>query len=544
VLLACGRGSPEERLEALFPICDVDGDSLVQRGELAAALRMVYFARFRDPEVVDIKVDKLVEEAMAGAEDDALSLRQFTEWARSDQSRVDDLRELLRTPIVSMPDDGKQEAWALRAQMAFEKIKVDNPIVELDGDEMARIMWQMIKEKLIFPFLDMDIDYYDLSVTYRDETDDQVTREAAAAIQKCKVGIKCATITPDAARVLEFNLQQMWPSPSGTLRRILGGTSFSVPIAVQGIPRCIQNWRKPIVIGRHSPPAELGASELVAEGPGTFELVFRPEDGSDPVEVAAHTAKSSGGVLVGTCLTRETLEPFAHSCFEFALGEGLPLYLSARGSGAHDSLFIDVFHHVYQATYKRAFDERGLWYQHRPVEELVVHALRSSGGFVWAAKSSDGDVLTSLVAQGYGSPGLMTSVLLSPDGDGGTLVAEAAHGTVTRHYRAHQRGEKTSVNPLACIFAWTRGLGHRARLDGNERLALFSRALEEACLTCVENGQMSRDLAAAASRAGAAPADDSWLATEELLSALANELRLELSRPPRPPRPVQDTPFA
>jgi len=406
---------------------------------------------------------------------------------------------------------------------------------------MARIMWYMIKEKLIFPFLDMDIDYYDLSITYRDETDDQVTTEAAAAIQKCKVGIKCSTITPDSARVLEFNLQQLWKRPSGTIRRILDGTVFNVPIVMKNIPWYIQNWKKPVVLARHAHADQYNASELVADGPGTFKLIFTPDDDREAQEVTAYTFKSlAGGVMLGMYNTRESIEHFAQSCFEFSLSEGLPLYLSTKNTvmKAYDGLFIDVFHHIYQTSFKKVFEERGLWYQHRLVDDMVGCALRSTGGFVWATKNYDGDVLSSLVAQGCGSPGLVTSVLLSPDG--GTLVAEAAHGTVTRHYRAHQRGEKMSTNPMALIFAWTRGLAHRAKLDGNERLSHFSRALEEACISCVESGRMSRDLAVCVHGDGASQ----WLLTEELLDTFANELRIVLSKPLRPSHSAQDAPFA
>jgi len=542
ILLASDAGTPEEKLESLFPLCDTDGDGRISCSELAGALRTLYYARFRDLEVVDLKAEKLLEEVTAAMEGDDVSLREFTEWARSDQERVTELRELLQAPLVAAPEEGAPEIWAVEAQMGFEKIKVENPIVELDGDEMTRIIWQMIKEKLVFPFLDMDIDYYDLSITYRDETDDQVTRDAAKAIRKCNVGIKCSTITPDAARMLEFNLQQMWKRPSGTIRHILDCTGFYVPIVVKNIPRYVRSWTKPVVLARHAHADQYDATELVADGPGAFRLAFVPEDGGEPHEVTAHTFKSAaGGVMMGMYNTRESIENFARSCFEFALSEGLPLYLSTKSTvmKAYDGLFIEVFHHMFQSSFKKAFEERGLWYQHHPINDMVARALKSQGGFVWATKNYDGDVLSSLVANGSGSPGLVTSVLLSADG--GTMVTEAAHGTVTRHYRAHQRGEKTSTNPMALIFAWTRGLAHRAKLDGNERLAHYSRALEQACITCVENGQMSRDLAVCVHGEGVNP--DQWLLTEDLLDAIANELRVALSKPLRPSDSAQISPF-
>ncbi|OZJ03475.1 Isocitrate dehydrogenase [NADP], mitochondrial [Bifiguratus adelaidae] len=377
------------------------------------------------------------------------------------------------------------------------RIKVQNPVVDLDGDEMTRIIWQRIKEKLIFPYVDLDIKYYDLGMEHRDATDDNVTIEAAEAIKKYNVGIKCATITPDEARVKEFNLKQMWRSPNGTLRNILNGTVFREPIIMQSIPRIVPGWTKPIVIGRHAFGDQYRATDFVVDRPGKFQMIFTPEDGSEKTTWDVYDFPGRG-VGVGMYNTDESIRGFAHSCFKMALSKEMPMYLSTKNTilKKYDGRFKDIFQEIYEADYKSQFEQKKIWYEHRLIDDMVAQGLKSSGGFVWACKNYDGDVQSDIVAQGYGSLGLMTSVLTTPDGK--TLEAEAAHGTVTRHYREHQKGHETSTNPIASIFAWTRGLAHRARLDQNGELLKFAEDLEKACVSTVDDrGKMTKDLALA-----------------------------------------------
>jgi isocitrate dehydrogenase len=377
---------------------------------------------------------------------------------------------------------------------SFERIKVENPVVELDGDEMTRIIWDLIKTKLILPFLDVDIKRYDLSIQSRDETDDKITLEAAEAIRKYNVGIKCATITPDEARVEEFGLKKMWKSPNGTLRNELGGTVFREPIIIKNVPRLVSGWTKPIVIGRHAFGDQYKATDVVFDKPGKLEMVFTPEDGGEPVRMHVFDYKA-GGVGMAMYNTDESILGFAHSCMQYALARGMPLYLSTKNTilKAYDGRFKDIFAEVYESTYKAQFEAKDLWYEHRLIDDMVALAMKSPGGFVWAAKNYDGDVQSDSLAQGFGSLGLMTSVLVCPDGK--TIEAEAAHGTVTRHYRVHQRGGETSTNPIASIFAWSRGLAHRAKLDSNEALGKFCESLEAVVIETVEGGAMTKDLA-------------------------------------------------
>lgn len=374
-----------------------------------------------------------------------------------------------------------------------QKIKVANPVVEMDGDEMTRIIWKKIKDKFIFPYLDIDIKYFDLGIEKRNETDDEITKEAALAIKKYNVGIKCATITPDEARVKEFNLKRMYVSPNGTIRNILGGTVFREPIVISNIPRLVPGWKKSIVIGRHAHADQYKAQDLVINKPGKMELKFTAEDG----EVKTWTIYDykGPGVCMGMYNTDESIRGFAHSCFQYALQKKWPLFLSTKNTilKAYDGRFKDIFAEIYEKEYKTKFEEAGIYYEHRLIDDMVAQALKSSGGFVWACKNYDGDVQSDIVAQGFGSLGLMTSVLVTPDGK--TVEAEAAHGTVTRHYREYQKGRETSTNPIASIFAWTRGLAHRAKLDKNEELAKFCETLEKSVIETVENGFMTKDLA-------------------------------------------------
>eukprot|EP01132_Coremiostelium_polycephalum_P010928 gene10928-13385_t len=352
----------------------------------------------------------------------------------------------------------------------------------------------MIKEKLIFPFLDLKIEYFDLGIEYRDQTNDQVTIDCANAILKHNVGIKCATITPDENRVTEFNLKQMWKSPNGTIRNILGGTVFREPILCSNVPRLVTGWKKSIVIGRHAHGDQYKATDFVVKGSGKLEMTFTPADGSAPQKFTVFDFKD-GGVAMGMYNTDESIVGFAKSCFEFALDKKWPLYLSTKNTilKKYDGRFKDIFQEIYEREYKTKYESAGIWYEHRLIDDMVAYAMKSEGGFVWACKNYDGDVQSDSVAQGYGSLGLMTSVLLCPDGK--TVEAEAAHGTVTRHYRDHQKGKETSTNPIASIFAWTRGLQHRAKLDGNDKLAKFCTDLEAACIDTVESGFMTKDLA-------------------------------------------------
>ena len=373
------------------------------------------------------------------------------------------------------------------------KIKVENPVVELDGDEMTRIIWQMIKDELIHPYLDLDIKYYDLGVEKRDETDDQITVEAAEAIKKYGVGIKCATITPDEARVEEFKLKKMWRSPNGTIRNILNGTVFREPIVIDNIPRLVPGWTKPIIIGRHAFGDQYRATDYIVDKPGKFVIQFKPEDGSEATDLEVFDFKDRG-ILMGMYNTDDSIQGFAHSCFKYALNRGYPLYLSTKNTilKKYDGRFKDIFQEIYEKEYKDQMEKAGIWYEHRLIDDMVAYALKAEGGFVWACKNYDGDVQSDTVAQGYGSLGLMTSVLISPDG---CIEAEAAHGTVTRHYRQHQKGEETSTNPVASIYAWTRGLAHRAKVDSNDALAKWAEAMETAIIDTIKSGKMTKDLA-------------------------------------------------
>jgi len=381
-----------------------------------------------------------------------------------------------------------------RNYASVTKIKVTNPVVDLDGDEMTRIIWANIKEKLIFPYLDLEIKYYDLGLPHRDETNDQVTIDAAEAIKKYNVGIKCATITPDEARVKEFNLKKMWLSPNGTIRNILGGTVFREPIICKTIPLLVPGWKKPIVVGRHAFGDQYKAQDLIIKGPGRLTITFEPTDGNAKQEVEVFNFKGPG-VALGMYNTDESIIGFAHSCFQYAIMKKYPLYLSTKNTilKKYDGRFKDIFEDIYQKHYKEELDRLKIWYEHRLIDDMVAQMLKSDGGFVWACKNYDGDVQSDIVAQGYGSLGLMTSVLICPDGK--TIEAEAAHGTVTRHYREHQKGKETSTNPVASIFAWTRGLEHRGKLDGNQELIKWSRLLEKACVDTIDSGKMTKDLA-------------------------------------------------
>ena len=375
----------------------------------------------------------------------------------------------------------------------MEKIKVNNPIVELDGDEMTRIIWDFIKEKLIFPYLELDIKYFDLGMESRDNTNDQITIDAANAIKKYKVGIKCATITPDEDRVKEFNLKKMWRSPNGTIRNIVGGTVFREPIICKNVPRLVPNWTHPICIGRHAFGDQYKATDAVIKGKGKLTMSFEPEDGEKITwDVYQY---ENGGVAMSMYNTDDSIFGFARSCFNKALTKGWPLYLSTKNTilKAYDGRFKDIFEEVYQNEFKVIFEKNNLIYEHRLIDDMVASALKWNGGFVWACKNYDGDVQSDTVAQGFGSLGLMTSVLLTPEGD--VMEAEAAHGTVTRHYRQHQEGKQTSTNPIASIFAWTRGLEFRGNLDNNTPLVDFCKTLESVCIKTVESGIMTKDLA-------------------------------------------------
>lgn len=378
--------------------------------------------------------------------------------------------------------------------MHMNKIKINNPIVELDGDEMTRIIWQMIKGKLIFPYLDLDIKYFDLGIESRDKTNDQITIDAAKAIVKYNVGIKCATITPDEERVTEFDLQKMWRSPNGTIRNILGGTVFREPILMSNIPQYIPGWKYPICIGRHAFGDQYKATDVLVSGKGKLTMKFEPEDGSEAKEWEVYHFENSG-VAMAMYNTDESIYGFARASMQQALLKKWPLYLSTKNTilKSYDGRFKDIFEEVYENEFKDEFKKAKIFYEHRLIDDMVAYAVKSEGKFVWACKNYDGDVQSDIVAQGYGSLGLMTSVLVTPDGK--TMESEAAHGTVTRHYRRHQIGEETSTNPIASIFAWTRGLAHRAKLDGNNDLASFCTTLEKSCVQVVESGYMTKDLA-------------------------------------------------
>lgn len=403
----------------------------------------------------------------------------------------------------------------------MNKIRVKNPVVELDGDEMTRIIWAFIKEKLILPYLDLEIDYYDLGMEHRDATRDQVTVDAAHAIQRHKVGIKCATITPDEARVEEFSLAKMWKSPNGTIRNILGGTVFREPIICRNVPRYVPGWTDPIVIGRHAFGDQYKATDFRVGGPGRLSLRFEPADGG-PVQEHEVFQFPGSGVAMGMYNLDESIMGFARSCMHFALARRWPLYLSTKNTilKAYDGRFKDLFQQVFEGEFAQKFAEAGILYEHRLIDDMVAFAVKSGGKFVWACKNYDGDVQSDTVAQGFGSLGLMTSVLLTPDGE--ICEAEAAHGTVTRHYRMHQQGKATSTNPIASIFAWTRGLAHRAKLDGNEALRRFAETLEQVCVASVEAGQMTKDLALLIGP------DTPWLETKAFLDAIDSNLRKRL----------------
>jgi isocitrate dehydrogenase len=397
------------------------------------------------------------------------------------------------------------------------KIKVENPVVELDGDEMTRIIWKQIRDQLILPYLDVDLEYYDLSIQHRDATDDQVTVDSANAIKRHGVGVKCATITPDEARVEEFGLKKMWRSPNGTIRNILGGVVFREPIIMSNVPRLVPGWTKPIVIGRHAHGDQYKATDFVVPGPGKLTVTFTPEDGSAPMEFAV-ADYPGGGVAMAMYNFDDSIRDFARASFRYGLARKYPVYLSTKNTilKAYDGRFKDLFAEVFEAEFKGEFDAAGITYEHRLIDDMVAAALKWEGGFVWAAKNYDGDVQSDTVAQGFGSLGLMTSVLMTPDGR--TVEAEAAHGTVTRHYRQWQKGEKTSTNPIASIFAWTRGLAHRGKLDGTPAVTEFAEKLEQVCVETVEGGQMTKDLALLISR------DAPWLTTDEFMNALDENL--------------------
>ncbi len=393
------------------------------------------------------------------------------------------------------------------------KIKVKNPVVELDGDEMTRIIWQLIKDKLIHPYLDIDLEYYDLGMESRDATDDQITIDAANAILKHGVGVKCATITPDEARVEEFGLKKMWRSPNGTIRNILGGVVFREPIVVSNVPRLVPGWTKPVVIGRHAFGDQYRATDFKVPGPGKLTMTFTPEGGGAPTEYDVFDFPGSG-IAMGMYNLDDSIRDFARASFNFGLGRGWPVYLSTKNTilKAYDGRFKDLFQEVFDKEFKADFDKAGISYEHRLIDDMVAAAMKWDGGYVWACKNYDGDVQSDTIAQGFGSLGLMTSVLMTPDGK--TVEAEAAHGTVTRHYRLHQQGKPTSTNSIASIFAWTRGLAHRGKLDDNAALVKFAETLEATVIKTVENGQMTKDLAILIGD------KQSWLTTEGFLDAV------------------------
>ena len=409
----------------------------------------------------------------------------------------------------------------------MDKIKVHNPVVELDGDEMTRIIWQFIKDRLILPYLDIELLYYDLGIEKRDETDDQITVDAAEAIKKHSVGIKCATITPDEQRVEEFGLKKMWRSPNGTLRNIIGGTVFREPIIMKNVPRLVPGWTQPICIGRHAFGDQYKATDAVIKGKGKLTMTFIPEGGGEPTEWEVYNFEGDGGVAMSMYNTDESIYGFARSCMNQALAKGWPLYLSTKNTilKAYDGRFKDIFQEVFDNEFKAQFEAAGITYEHRLIDDMVAAAMKWNGGFVWACKNYDGDVQSDTVAQGFGSLGLMTSTLVTPDGK--TMEAEAAHGTVTRHYRQHQQGKKTSTNPIASIFAWTRGLDFRGKLDGNEALRNFAQTLEQVCIDVVESGRMTKDLALLIH--GKDMTDDHWLTTEEFLDAIDGDLKARMA---------------
>ena len=399
------------------------------------------------------------------------------------------------------------------------KIKVKNPVVEMDGDEMTRIIWEYIKEQLILPYLDIDIKYFDLGVIKRDETNDQITIDAAEAVKKYGVGIKCATITPDENRVEEFKLKQMWRSPNGTIRNILGGTIFRQPIICKNVPRIITNWNHPIVVARHAFGDQYRATDTLINQPGKLKMVFEPKDGSEGFTKDVYEFEKSG-VALSMYNLDNSIKDFARACFNYGLNLGWPVYLSTKNTilKVYDGRFKDLFQDVFDTEFKNKFKEKDIVYEHRLIDDMVASALKWEGNFIWACKNYDGDVQSDSVAQGFGSLGLMTSVLMTPDGK--TVEAEAAHGTVTRHYRNHQKGIETSTNPIASIFAWTRGLSFRGEFDGNNELINFAKKLEETCIKTVESGEMTKDLAILINK------DQKWLNTQDFLSAIKNNFQI------------------
>ncbi|HEX6857923.1 MAG TPA: NADP-dependent isocitrate dehydrogenase [Streptosporangiaceae bacterium] len=404
----------------------------------------------------------------------------------------------------------------------MSKIKVVNPVVEMDGDEMTRIIWQFIKDQLILPYLEIDLKYFDLSIQHRDATDDQVTVDAANAIKEHGVGVKCATSTPDEARVAEFGLKKMWRSPNGTIRNILGGVVFREPIVIESIPRFVPGWTKPIIIGRHAHGDQYRATDFVAPGPGTLTISFTPEAGQPVMEF--EVAKfPGGGVAMGMYNFDDSIRDFARATMRYALDRGYPLYLSTKNTilKAYDGRFKDIFAEVFESEFKAEYEAAGSWYEHRLIDDMVAQVIKGDGGIVWACKNYDGDVESDIVAQGFGSLGLMTSVLMTPDGR--TVEAEAAHGTVTRHYRQHQQGKPTSTNPIASIFAWTQGLAHRGKLDGTPEVTAFAETLERVCVQTVVDGKMTKDLALLIGP------DAPFLTTQEFLAALAGNLRAAIA---------------
>ncbi len=407
----------------------------------------------------------------------------------------------------------------------MKKIKVVNPVVELDGDEMTRIIWSMIKDKLILPYLDINLKYYDLSIQKRDETDDRITIDAANAIKKFNVGVKCATITPDEARVEEFGLKQMWKSPNGTIRNILGGTVFREPILARNVPRLVPGWKKPIIIGRHAFGDQYRATDFVTKGKGTLTIKFAPDDGSEAQQYKVFHFEGDG-IAMSMYNTDESIYGFALSCFNMAYEKGQNLFLSTKNTilKKYDGRFKDIFQEVYEKQFKDKFKEKGIYYEHRLIDDMVAQVMKKEGGFVWATKNYDGDVQSDILAQGFGSLGLMTSVLLTPDGK--TVEAEAAHGTVTRHYRQYQQGKATSTNPIASIFAWTRALYYRGKFDTNKPLMNFAHSIEKVCVETVEAGQMTKDLALLIK--GKDMTKNDYLTTEGFLDALDQNLHKKL----------------
>ncbi|MGN6414408.1 NADP-dependent isocitrate dehydrogenase [Flexivirga sp.] len=401
----------------------------------------------------------------------------------------------------------------------MEEIKVTNPIVELDGDEMTRIIWQFIKDRLIHPYLDVDLKYYDLGIESRDATDDQITVDAANAIKEFGVGVKCATITPDEARVEEFGLKEMWKSPNGTIRNILGGVIFREPIIISNVPRLVPGWTKPIIIGRHAHADQYKAQNFKVPGAGTVTITYTPADGGEPEVHEVAEYGEDGGVAMGMYNYNKSIEDFARASLNYALQRNVPCYLSTKNTilKAYDGQFKDIFARIFEEEFKEQFDAAGITYEHRLIDDMVAASLKWEGGYLWACKNYDGDVQSDTVAQGFGSLGLMTSVLMTPDGK--TVEAEAAHGTVTRHYRQHQQGKATSTNPIASIFAWTRGIAHRGKLDGTPEVTRFAETLERVCVETVEGGQMTKDLALLIGP------EQSYLTTEEFLAAIDENLQ-------------------